>query len=65
MRDQPISLGAFQVIRRKPTEQRGIDCRVMRVRFTPGKGEVYGPPSAIAGPASPLPPGDEAPEKTE
>jgi len=27
------------------------------VRFTPAKGQVYGPPDAIAGPASPLPQG--------
>ena len=36
----------------------GVDLSVLRVRFTPARGEVYGPPTAIAGPASPLPPGE-------
>ena len=64
-KDKPVPLGAFQVIRPKTGTEMGIDCGVVRVRFTPGKGEVYGPPSAVAGPASPLPPGDEAPAQTE
>jgi hypothetical protein len=32
---------------------------LVRVRFTPGKGEVYGPPGAIASVASPLPEGED------
>jgi hypothetical protein len=34
------------------------------VRFTPARGEVYGPPGAIAGPASPLPQGVSLPPVT-
>ena len=41
-----------------------VDLAVLRVRFTPARGEVYGPPTAIAGPASPLPPGVSLPPVT-
>ena len=57
-RDQPIRLGQFQVIRPIPRRAMGVDLSTLRVRFTPARGEVYGPPTAIAGPASPLPPGE-------
>jgi hypothetical protein len=45
-------------------EALGINLSTLRVRFTPAQGHVYGPPSAIAGPASPLPPGVALPAKT-
>jgi hypothetical protein len=63
-RDHPIPLGHFQVI--KPIERiaMDIDLSTLRVRFTPARGEVYGPPTAVAGPASPLPPGLALPEVT-
>ena len=63
--DHPVSLGHFQVIR--PTGGvvqpgggvtatnnsvvMGVDLGAVRVRFTPGRGEVYGPPEATAAPA--------------
>ena len=56
--DHPIPLGYFQVIKPIDRKVMGIDLTALRVRFTPAKGEVYGPWSAIAGPASPLPPGE-------
>jgi hypothetical protein len=63
-REHPIHLGHFQVI--NPLEQKamGIDLSVLRVRFTPATGQVYGPRTAIAGPASPLQPGDALPPVT-
>ncbi len=57
-RDRPIRLGELQVIRPIARQAMGVDLSVLRVRFTPARGEVYGPPTAIAGPASPLPPGE-------
>jgi hypothetical protein len=42
----------------------GVDLGVLRVRFTPARGQVYGPPDAIAGPASPLPQGVALPPVT-
>jgi hypothetical protein len=56
-RDRPIPLGHFQVIRPTEGHALGVDLSTLRVRFTPAKGEVYGPPTAISGPASPVPPG--------
>jgi len=56
-KDHPISLGHFQVIKPVDRYAMNVDLGVLRVRFTPAKGEVYGPPDAIAGPASPLPQG--------
>lgn len=54
----PISLGHFQAIKPIPrVVASNIHLGVLRVRFTPARGEVYGPSTAIAGPASPLPPG--------
>ena len=49
-RDRPIWLGAFQVIRPARRENRYDICvDTIRVRFTPGRGTVYGPPFAIKG----------------
>lgn len=59
--DRPIPLGHFQVIRPTAGRAKDVDLSILRVRFTPGKGEVYGPPQAIAAPASPLPPGGVLP----
>jgi hypothetical protein len=56
-REQPILLGHFQAIKPIPSVSIGVDLSILRVRFTPPAGHVYGPPEAIAGPASPLPPG--------
>lgn len=55
--DHPIPLGHFQVIKPIPRVALNVRLDVLRVRFTPARGEVYGPPIAVAGPASPLPPG--------
>lgn len=56
-REHPIPLGHFQAIKPIPSVSIGVDLSILRVRFTPPAGHVYGPPEAIAGPASPLPPG--------
>jgi hypothetical protein len=56
--DRPIPLGAFQVIRPAAKIAMGIDLSQIRVRFTPARGEVYGPPNAIVGPPSPAQPGE-------
>jgi hypothetical protein len=56
-REDPIPLGHFRVIRPINRKAMGVDLSALRVRFTPAKGQVYGPRTAIAGPASPLPPG--------
>jgi hypothetical protein len=39
----PIPLGTFQVIRPTASLAMGVDLGVVRVRFTPARGEVYGP----------------------
>jgi hypothetical protein len=57
-RDRPIHLGYFQVIKPIDRKSMGVDLSALRVRFTPATGQVYGPRTAIAGPASPLPPGE-------
>jgi len=57
-RDHPIPLGYFQVIKPIAHKAMGIDLSALRVRFTPATGQVYGPRTAIAGPASPRPPGE-------
>ena len=57
-RDHPIPLGYFQVIKPIARKAMGIDLSALRVRFTPATGQVYGPRTAIAGPASPRPPGE-------
>lgn len=56
--DAPIPLGAFQVARPLRAALLGVDLSVIRVRFTPAKGEVYGPPNAVAAIPSPLPEGE-------
>ncbi len=55
--DRPIPLGTFQVARAERKEEHGVDLSRIRVRYTPPKGEVYGPPLAVAAMASPLPEG--------
>ena len=47
--DRPIPLGYFQLIRPLAIMDLGIDLSVVRMRFTPAAGEVYGPPSATTG----------------
>ncbi|HTJ73996.1 MAG TPA: hypothetical protein VL337_01400 [Acidimicrobiales bacterium] len=47
--DHPVPLGWFQVIRPVAVQAAGVDLGVLRVRFTPGGGEVYGPPTAAMG----------------
>jgi hypothetical protein len=42
----PISLGAVQAIRPVAAAAMGVDMDLLRLRFTPAKGEVYGPPNA-------------------
>ena len=63
-KDHPIPLGLFQAIKPIRRVTTDVDLSILRVRFTPGSGQVYGPPTAIAGPASPLPPGDALPPVT-
>ena len=59
--DAPIHIGRLQLIRPvervERVEGEEIDLSVMRARFTPPRGHVYGPPTATTGPASPVPPG--------
>jgi hypothetical protein len=45
--DRPIPLGWFQAIRPLPQLHSGANLDVLRVRYTPARGEVYGPPEAI------------------
>jgi len=52
--ERPIPLGHFQVMRPIPGQAMSVDLDVIRVRFTPARGEVYGPPTATVAPASPL-----------
>jgi hypothetical protein len=49
--EHPISLGSFQVIRPSlgPLARSDVKLDTIRVRFTPAKGEVYGPPFAMEG----------------
>ncbi|MFB9267252.1 hypothetical protein ACFFWD_29525 [Bradyrhizobium erythrophlei] len=57
--EHPIPLGTFQVIRAVPNkdESWGVDRSILRVRFTPPTGLVYGPPTAVNGPAPQVMPG--------
>jgi hypothetical protein len=59
LQDHPIPLGYFQVIQPTPTIASGVDLSVLRVRFTPAKGLVYGPPSATMARDPDLPKGPE------
>jgi hypothetical protein len=63
--DRPISLGHFQVMRPTRQVENGVDLSIVRVRFTPASGQVYGPPTAIAAASSVLQPGEQFPPKTE
>jgi hypothetical protein len=56
--DRPIPLGAIQFVRPAAKTAMGVDLSQIRVRFTPARGEVYGPPDAITGPSSPGQPGE-------
>ncbi len=49
--DNPISLGQVRAIRplARPPDERGVDPDVLRLRFIPAKGFVYGPPNAVEG----------------
>ena len=62
--DQPIPLGEFQVIRPVSSAAFGEDLSVLRVRFTPAKGHVYGPPIAGTAMAKILPEGQLNSPKT-
>jgi hypothetical protein len=64
-KDRPVHLGTFQAIKAVPQRAMNIDLDSLRVRFTPAKGKVYGPPDAISGPASPLPQGVSLPAVTQ
>ena len=44
---RPVPLGHFQVIRPAVGRALAVDLSVLRVRFTPAHGEVYGPPTAV------------------
>ena len=46
--ERPIQLGTFQVIRPIPRSEMGIDLSLLRVRYTPATGQVFGPPGANA-----------------
>ena len=51
--ERPIPLGTVQWLRPRTVPEPGfedIDLSVLRLRFTPAAGEVYGPPSAAYGP---------------
>jgi hypothetical protein len=69
-RERPIPLGSVQMIRPRAGEQefspdhQTINFDTLRIRFTPARGEVYGTPDSVAGPASPLPPGYALPPST-
>lgn len=45
--EHPIPLGSFQVMRPIRRARLEIDLDVLRVRFTPASGQVYGPPTAV------------------
>ena len=64
--DAPLPLGKIKTFKENLED---LNCQTrldqVRLRFTPGKGEAYGPPEATKAPASPLPPGAFAPAITE
>jgi hypothetical protein len=45
--DHPIPLGSFQVMRPIRRAQLDVDLDVLRMRYTPARGQVYGPPTAV------------------
>jgi hypothetical protein len=55
--EHPIPLGEFQVVRPVRSTVYHEDLSILRVRFTPAKGEVYGPPVAGLAMAKVLPEG--------
>lgn len=67
----PIPLGSVRVIHPvqgidEPVKNRPVDRSILRLRFTPPKGEVYGPPDAAYGPATLAVPGyQNDPPKSE
>ena len=67
--EHPIPLGKIQLIR--PVNQHltvggdVVDCSVVRLRFTPAKGKVYGPPNMVKAPSNPLQPGQWMPPAWE
>lgn len=61
--DRPIPLGHVQVLRPVRRSLLGVDLSVLRVRYTPGRGEVYGPPDAIVAVAKSLQEGRVLPAK--
>ncbi len=69
-RERPIPLGSVQAIRPRgggqefSPDHEKINFDTLRLRFTPARGEVYGTPNSIAGPASSLPPGYALPQST-
>jgi hypothetical protein len=48
LQDRPIPLGHAQVIRPIRGVEMGVNLGVVRLRFTPARGEVYGPPEATS-----------------
>jgi hypothetical protein len=50
LHDKPIPIGKVQWIRPVGQAAEGVDLSALRLRFTPGTGEVYGPPQAAYGP---------------
>ncbi len=67
----PIPLGSIRVMHPvqghdEPVEREFIDRSILRLRFMPPKGEVYGPPDAAYGPATLAVPGyQNDPPKSE
>ncbi len=51
---RPIPLGHFQVLRPTSSFALGVDLSVLRVRYTPARGEVYGPPEATISMSKPI-----------
>lgn len=52
--DRPVPLGHIQPLRPEPDPPGQQPLRdVLRLRFTPAKGQVYGPPSAVEGEGGP------------
>jgi hypothetical protein len=49
--DRPIPLGSIQAIRPVSVEEMGVNLDVLRLRFTPASGHIYGPPTATTAPA--------------
>jgi hypothetical protein len=50
--ERPIPLGSVQVVRPLPRAHLEVDLDVLRIRFTPARGQVYGPPTAAFAEAS-------------